>query len=89
MTLSTKAGDDPYAWAALLGAILVTLAVCALSMQRWIRLAHARGPGFGAVLTRVMGLILAVIAVQFLIDGLEDVVLRLMASAREALPPGT
>ena len=36
----------------------------------------------------VMGLVLAVIAVQFFIDGLEAVVVRIMTSARIALAPG-
>jgi multiple antibiotic resistance protein len=78
MTSAAKAADDPYAWAALLVAIFVTSLLCALSMQRWIRLSELRGPGFGCVLPRIMGLLLAVIAVQFIIDGIKEVALHLV-----------
>ena len=85
MTSATKAADDPYAWASLLVAIAVTCLLCFLSMRRWVRLAESRGPGFGSVLPRIMGLVLAVIAVQFIIDGVEEVVLQLAEVVRERL----
>ena len=85
MTSATKAADDPYAWASLLVAIAVTCLLCFLSMRRWVRLAESRGPGFGSVLPRIMGLVLAVIAVQFIIDGVEEIVLQLAEVVRERL----
>jgi multiple antibiotic resistance protein len=84
MTSSAKAGDDPYAWAALLIAIVATCLFCLLSMQRWIRIEEQHGPGFAAVTPRIMGLVLAVIAVQFIIDGIAQVLPRLAAAMSEA-----
>lgn len=85
MTSATKAADDPYAWASLLVAITVTCLLCFLSMRRWVRLAESRGPGFGSVLPRIMGLVLAVIAVQFIIDGVGEVILQLAEVVSERL----
>lgn len=82
MTSSAKAGDDPYAWAALLIAIGATCLFCLLSMQRWIKIEEKHGPGFGAVTPRIMGLVLAVIAVQFIVDGVAQVLPHLVAAAR-------
>ncbi len=48
-------------------------------MRRWVAFTESRGPGFGSVLPRIMGLILAVIAVQFIIDGAEDVIRRMVS----------
>ena len=88
MTSSAKAGDDPYAWAALLIAIGATCLFCLLSMQRWIRIAEKHGPGFSSVTPRIMGLVLAVIAVQFIIDGISQILPRLAAAASGATPVG-
>ena len=85
MGSATKAANDPYAWASLLVAIAVTCLLCLLSMLRRGRLAESRGPGFGIVLTRIMGLVLAVIAVQFIINGVEEVILQLAEVVRERL----
>jgi multiple antibiotic resistance protein len=85
MTAATKAADDPYAWASLLIAIGVTCLLCFFSMLRWIRLAERRGPGFGVVLPKVMGLVLAVIAVQFIIDGIQEVILHVAELVRDRL----
>jgi multiple antibiotic resistance protein len=88
MTSSAKAGADPYAWAALLIAICVTCLLCLLSMQRWIRIAEKHGPGFASVAPRIMGLVLAVIAVQFIIDGVAQVLPHLAEAVRQAPPSG-
>ena len=77
MTASAQAASDPFAWAALLLAIVVTCLLCLVSMQNWVRLEEKRGPAFGMVLSRIMGLVLAVIAVQFIIDGMAKVLPRL------------
>ncbi|MFQ5718290.1 MAG: MarC family protein [Acidobacteriota bacterium] len=86
MTSSAKAGNDPYAWAALLTAIAVTCLLCLLSMWRWIRLEEKHGRGFSLVITRIMGLVLAVIAVQFILDGIGQVLPRLLALSRASGP---
>jgi len=76
ITSSAQAERDPYAWAALLFSILAVCALCLFSMWRWVKLSEKRGPGFATVASRLMGLVLAVIAVQFIIRGGEDVVER-------------
>lgn len=86
MTSSAKAGSDPYAWAALLTAIVVTCLLCLLSMWRWIRLEEKHGPGLAMVAPRIMGLVLAVIAVQFIIDGVGQVLPHLAELARTPPP---
>jgi multiple antibiotic resistance protein len=89
MTTSAKAGRDPYAWAALLVAIAVTCASCLLSMQLWTRYAERHGPGFSSVTPRIMGLVLGVIAVQFVIDGIAQVIPHLVQVLHETpLPAG-
>jgi len=88
MTASAQAANKPSAWAALLLAIVVTCLLCLISMQNWVRLEESRGPAFGMVLSRIMGLVLAVIAVQFIIDGVEKVALRIagVVQGAAALP---
>ncbi len=76
ITASAQAGKDRYAWAALLFSIMVVAALCLFSMWRWLKLTETRGAGFGTVASRLMGLVLAVIAVQFILEGGEDVVRR-------------
>ena len=50
----------------------MTCLLCLFSMLRWIKVEERRGPGFAAVAPRLMGLVLAVIAVQFMIDGIKE-----------------
>ena len=82
-TASGKAGDDPYAWAALLIAIVVTCLLCVMTMLRWVSIEEKYGPGFAAVAPRIMGLVLAVIAVQFIIDGVAQVLPHLARALQE------
>jgi multiple antibiotic resistance protein len=56
------------------GAILITCAATWLVMRSAPRLARALGPTGTSVLTRIMGLMLAALAVQFVIDGVRAVV---------------
>lgn len=84
MTSSGKAGTDPYAWAALLIAIAATCLFCVLTMLRWVRIEEKHGPGYASVAPRIMGLVLAVIAVQFIIDGVAQVLPHLVQAASSA-----
>ena len=52
-----------------------------MSMFRYVRLEERLGRGLALILPRIMGLILAVIAVQFIIEGIEAVLPRLAAAA--------
>ena len=58
--------------------------LCLLSMLRFLKLSERRGSGFDFVLPRIMGLLLAVIAVQFVIEGIEQVLPRFAEAIRAA-----
>jgi small neutral amino acid transporter SnatA (MarC family) len=80
ITSSAKAQGDPYARIALVLSIAIVGGLCLLSMWRVIRLVERRST-LGLVLPRIMGLVLAVIAVQFMITGLELILPRLVQAA--------
>jgi multiple antibiotic resistance protein len=83
MTTSAKTTD----WsetANLLIAVGIVCALCLLSMLRYLRSLEKMGPGFAHVVPRVMGLVLAIIAVQFIIDGVAAVLPRLVEVIRDA-----
>jgi len=85
MTLSAKATDGE-SRILLLGVIGVVAVLCFLSMLRVIRLEARLGPGLSLIAPRIMGLILAVIAVQFVIQGIEAI-LPVLGEAWRAGPP--
>ncbi len=80
MTLSAKA-TGPKAWTLLLVAIGAVCFLCLLSMLRYVKLEQRLGRGLALILPRIMGLVLGVIAVQFIIEGIEAVLPRLVAAA--------
>ncbi len=80
MTLSAKA-TSPKAWIMLVVAIAGVAFLCLLSMLRYVKLEQRLGRGLALILPRIMGLVLAVIAVQFIIEGIEAVLPRLVAAA--------
>ncbi len=86
MTLSADATTN-LARAGLLAAIATVALLCLLSMLRFIKLAEKKGSGIDFVLPRIMGLVLAVIAVQFLIEGIAQVLPQFAAAIRDAAPP--
>ena len=75
MTLTPEA-TNPWSWGVLLAAIGSVTFLTLLSMLRLVRMQERLGPGLSLIWPRIMGLVLAVIAVQFVIDGVEEVVLR-------------
>ena len=69
MLLAGRAGGD---WRALAGLMAVTAAVTLVSLVTFLtaeRITHALGVTGNVVLTRMFGLVLAAMAVQFVIDG--------------------
>ncbi len=69
MLLAGRAGGD---WRALAGLMAVAAAVMLFSFMIFLtaeRISHALGVTGNAVLTRMFGLVLAAMAVQFVIDG--------------------
>jgi multiple antibiotic resistance protein len=81
MTLSAKT-TGPKAWVMLVIAIAAVSFLCLLSMLRYVKLEARLGRGLALILPRIMGLVLAVIAVQFIIEGIEAVLPRLVAAAK-------
>jgi multiple antibiotic resistance protein len=71
----------------LLGVIGVVALLSFLSMLRVLRLEDRLGPGISLILPRIMGLVLAVIAVQFVVHGLAAILPELGAAWRSSAPP--
>jgi multiple antibiotic resistance protein len=81
MTLSAKA-ESPKSWIVLILAIGIVAFLCALSMWRVLHLSERLGPALSLITPRLMGLILAVIAVQFILEGVIQILPRLAAAAK-------
>lgn len=71
LLLSGRADRDALAVAVLLLAIVVTAAICAVSFMAADRITRLLGITGNVVLSRVLGVILAAFAVQFVIDGIK------------------
>jgi len=72
MTLSAKAQDRLHLFL-LLAAIAVVVFYCFLSMLRLVSLERRFGTSIGLIMPRIMGLLLAVIAVRFIVQGVLDI----------------
>jgi multiple antibiotic resistance protein len=79
MTLSAKATDH-VSRMVLIASIGVVAFLCFLSMLRVIKLQERLGHGITLIMPRIMGLILAVIAVQFIVEGVEQLLPRFAAA---------
>jgi multiple antibiotic resistance protein len=73
----------------LLGVIGVVALLCFFSMLRVLRLQERLGPGLSLIAPRIMGLILAIIAVQFVTQGIQAILPQLGEAWRAgaAAPP--
>jgi len=67
--LADRANHDPARLAILLGVIVAVLALCLIVFLLAARLARLIGPTGNVVLSRLLGVLLAALAVQFVIDG--------------------
>jgi multiple antibiotic resistance protein len=67
--LAGRAGGEPLRLAMLLAIIAVVLAVCLLVFALAVRIAGLLGTTGNVVLSRLLGVLLAALAVQFVIDG--------------------
>jgi multiple antibiotic resistance protein len=57
---------------AILGAIVVTAAICYLVLGNSYRVARALGDTGIRILVRIMGLLLVALAVQYFVNGMAD-----------------
>jgi len=72
MTLSAQA-QGKLGLIVLLAAIGLVVFLCFLSMLRVLKLAERFGPGISLIMPRLMGLLLAVIAIQFIVQGVKQI----------------
>jgi multiple antibiotic resistance protein len=71
--LAGRAGGDPLLLTGLIGVIVVVIAICMAVFHFAARIARLLGVTANVVLSRLLGVILAALAVQFVIDGLRAV----------------
>jgi MarC family membrane protein len=67
--LAGRTGDQPMRLVLLLGVIALVLAICFLVFVIAVRIARLMGVTGNIVLSRLLGVLLAALAVQFVIDG--------------------
>jgi len=67
--LAGRAGGDPLRLVVLLAVIAVVLALCFMVFAFAARIARLLGTTASVVLSRLLGVLLAALAVQFVIDG--------------------
>jgi multiple antibiotic resistance protein len=67
--IAGRAGGDPLRLAILLGAIAVSIALCLIAFMVAARIARLLGITGNVVLSRLLGVLLAALAVQYVIDG--------------------
>jgi len=71
--LAGRAGGDPSRLAMLLGVVAVVLVLCFVAFTLAVRIATLLGTTANVVLSRLLGVLLAALAVQFVIDGVKIV----------------
>jgi multiple antibiotic resistance protein len=67
--LAGRAGGDPSRLAMLLGVVAVVLLLCFVAFTLAVRIGTLLGTTANVVLSRLLGVLLAALAVQFVIDG--------------------
>jgi multiple antibiotic resistance protein len=72
MVLVGQAQGEWLKMAAILGAILITAAICYLVLGNSDRVARALGETGVRILVRIMGLLLVALAVQYFVNGMAD-----------------
>jgi multiple antibiotic resistance protein len=73
MLLAARAGDDWRALAGLMAIIALVMLLCYLTFRMAERVARLLGTTGNIVLTRMLGVVLAALAVQFVINGVTTV----------------
>jgi len=69
LLLAGRAGDVPERLALLLGVVVLVLAICFVVFSVAVQIARLLGTTGNVVLSRLLGVLLAALAVQYVIDG--------------------
>jgi len=85
VTLSPH-GTDTHAQFVLLTSIVLVCAICFLNMMRLGWMLERKGPGLSLIMPRLWGLVLAIISVQFIKDGLVEVLPQLARAWHSGIP---
>jgi multiple antibiotic resistance protein len=72
--LAGRAGGDPFALAGLMAIVALVMAVCFVAFLAAERVSRLLGATGAVVLSRMLGVVLAALAVQFVVDGAVSVV---------------
>jgi len=89
ITLSPQ-GTDTHAQFVLLTSIILVCGICFLNMMRLGWMLEKKGPGMSLIMPRLWGLVLAIISVQFIADGLIEILPKFAAAWQQgiqAAPP--
>jgi multiple antibiotic resistance protein len=73
MLLAGRAGGDPLALAGLMAIVALVMAVCFVAFLAAERVSRLHGATGAVVFSRMLGVVLAALAVQFVIDGVLSV----------------
>lgn len=79
MLIAARANDDPAVLASLVGIAALVLGSCLASMLLAAQIEHLLGDIGRGVVTRLFGVILAALAVQFIADGSTEILRHAMA----------
>jgi len=85
ITLSPH-GTDTHAQFVLLTSIVLVCGICFLNMMRLGWMLEKKGPGLALIMPRLWGLVLAIISVQFIKDGLVEVLPQLAKAWHAGIP---
>ncbi|MHC4955808.1 MAG: MarC family protein [Planctomycetota bacterium] len=86
ITLS-PAGTDTLAQFALLVSITLVCGICFLNMMRLGWMLEKKGPGLSLIMPRLWGLLLAIISVQFIYEGVREILPALAEAWHKGTPP--
>jgi multiple antibiotic resistance protein len=81
-------GTDTHAQFVLLTSIILVCAICFLNMMRLGWMLEKKGPGISLIMPRLWGLVLAIISVQFIADGVLEVLPQFAAKWHSGIPVG-
>ena len=80
MLLGERAGDSLIRFGAVMGVMLTVIGITLITFLAAVRIEKVMSPSFRTVITRLLGVILAALAVQFVADGIAEIAAKGVAS---------